>query len=365
MEIKVFKNGYVKTIEKKLGCSYTEINNEKNRVNAVTAIAAISRGKDKSNNPKKRYEHLLKEASPNIDFFELMRLEENNETVDKVAGRPLEYCPVVITAFHNVYVDESGNHIAELSIPLRDGNLIMSHKDFNNLIGKFSYIEEHVHNIWSVYTNARTLINAGIEESRIPYNRPIELINYFITELKVPYFVFAQMRTHGLLSQVAVSERVTEENEYWLPEDIVERISKSNLPIRAVMQGSKNKDEAYERLYQAFFNGISINAGKEILKSLGYKKEIYNRFPSFLKYKTFIIGGWLNNPYQWGHFLLEREAFEKVSSSWTQEQTKEAAKAIRELIEKYVDGMNFTLSYSVDDNQFVPNEIKQGDNNEI
>jgi len=367
MKIDLWKKGYVKTIEDKLGCSYCEINASKeNRINAVTSIAAISRGKDKSKNPEKRYQHLLKEAAPNYSFFDLLELEEKGDKLEKVAGRPLEFCPVIINGYNIISETEYGIPYAELRLSLKDKEVLhISHKDFNNTIGKFSYVEENIPDVWEIYTNARALLNAGIDESRIPFNRPTELINYFIIELKVPYFVFAQMRTHGLLSQVAVSERVTEEEDYWLPDDILKRVSESNNPIRGLLQGVKDKKEAEERLYQLFFNGLTVKGGKEILKALGYKKEIYNRYPSFLKYKTFIIGGWLNNPYQWGHFLLEREAFNELLSSWTQEQTKEAAKAIRKVIEKYLTDMNFTLTYTIDKNtgQFIPKNIKK-DNNE-
>jgi len=352
MEVKLWKDGYVKTIEDKLGCKYNEINTSKdNRISSVTSIAAISRGKDKSNNPEKRYKHLLKEAAPNVDFYKLMELEENNEKIEKVAGRPLEFYPVVIKAFNIINHNENNIPYTELKIVLKDNKeLIMDYKDFINNIGKFSYIEENIPGLWDVYTNARTLINAGIDETNIPFNRKVDLFNYFVVELKVPYFVFAQMRTHGLLSQVAVSERVTEEEDYWLPDDILERVSKSNNPIKGVLQGAKNKEEAEARLYNVFFNGLTVKSGKEILKSLGYKKEIYNRYPSFLKYKTFIIGGWLNNPYQWGHFLLEREAFDKVLSSWTQEQTKETAKAIRNVIENYLSNLNCEVKNNIEKN---------------
>jgi len=366
MKVELWDSGYVRTIEDKLGCSYCEINsNRENRVNAVTSIAAISRGKDKSKNPEKRYQHLLKEAAPNYSFFDLLELEEKGDKLEKVAGRPLEFCPVVINGYNIISDIESNIPYAELRLRLKDGEaLSMSHKDFSNTIGKFSYIEENIPDVWEIYTNARALINAGIDESKIPFNRPTELLNYFIVEVKVPYFVFAQMRTHGLLSQVAVSERVTEEDEYWLPSDLVDRVSKSNNPIKGILQGAKNKQEARERLYHLFFNGLSANNGKEVLKSLGYKKEIYNRYPSFLKYKTFIIGGWLNNPYQWGHFLLEREAFDRVLSSWTQEQTKETAKAIRKVIEDYLNKLNLSLTYKIDEKtgQFIPGKLRKDDN---
>ena len=360
MKIKLWDKGYVKTIEDKLGCMYFEINkNRTNRVNAVTSIAAISRGKDKSNNPEKRYQHLLKEAAPNYDFFQLLNFEEEEVKLEKTAGRPLEFCPVVLTVYEMIDDYETGYPQTEMRIPLKNNEIkIMNVTDFSNKIGEFSYICEEIPGVLSVYTNARTLINAGIKEEDIPFNRSTELLDYFIAEIKVPYFVFAQMRTHGLLSQVAVSERVVDVEEYWFPEDLVDRVSKSNLPIKAVLQGAKDKEEAKARLENMFLNGISVNAGKGILERLGYKKEIYNRFPSFLKYKTFIIGGWLNNPYQWGHFLLEREAFDKLLQSWVQDQTKETAKALKQLIINYLQNMQLSIKVDTKNNKIDYTSLK-------
>jgi len=340
MEIKLWDKGYVKTIEDKIGCKYNEINtNKENRIKAVTAIAAISRGKDKSTNPEKRYQHLLKEAAPNINFYDL-----ENASYDKLehtAGRPLEFCPVVfdvdtITSFK---IDEEGNNISPI--------------DFCNNISKFGYIEtsdDKSSDMGKLYINVRALINAGIKEEYIPYNKPEELKDYFIAEIKAPYFVFAQLRTHGLLSQVAVSERVAKSEDVWLPEDIFDRLAKDDIPVwdtiakLCASYDKENltfhidlaiKEKSYERLIY-MFKVLPIDAVQNILKDLGYKREIYQRWYNHMLYKTWIIGGYLNNPYQWGHFLLEREAYDNLLKSWVQPQTKEVAKAIRKLILEYL-----------------------------
>ena len=39
-------------------------NNEYNRIKFVTDLASVSRGKDESKNPEKRYNSLLREAAP-------------------------------------------------------------------------------------------------------------------------------------------------------------------------------------------------------------------------------------------------------------------------------------------------------------
>ena len=336
MEIKLWNDGYVKTIEDKLNVNYRNINsNEENRKLTVTSIAAISRGKDKSNNPDKRYQHLLKEAAPNISFYDLENM--NYDKIEHVAGRPLEYCPIVLgykREFDMVYlIDLDNNNIIDKIHELK----------FMNDIVKFSHMTYN-----KLYTNLRALYNAGIEYDKIPYNKENE--DYFICEVKAPYFVFAQMRTHGLLSQVAVSERVVDSEELWLPEDIFDRIKKNEnalwymIPKLPAMYNKENitfhldlaiREKSLDKLIYVL-KTLPIDIVQGILKDLGYKKEVYQRWYNHMLYKTWIIGGYLNNPYQWGHFLLEREAYDNLLKSWVQEQTKDTAKAIRRLILDYL-----------------------------
>lgn len=378
MEIKLWNNGYVKTISDKLGCEYYQINtNKENRINAVTAIAAISRGKDKSTNPVKRYEHLLKEAAPNIDYYTLTAFSEGDIKIEKAAGRPLEYCPVVLTAVVDLKeIDGSYISYPVIKMSLNGKDKKMGLTEFMNKIGKFSYVDAEQFDLYTIYTNARTLVNAGIPEEDIPFNRFTELLDYFVVEVKTPYFVFAQLRTHGLLSQVAVSERVTEEDEYWLPVDSLDKV-KSILTCSYIEDLKLNcvgcdyckyatriqKATSIQEL-AAIFLELPVGKVKDILKTAGYKKEIYNRWPNQMKYKTFIIGGYLNNPYQWGHFLLEREAFENVLKSWVQPTTKETVVAIKELIEKYLKSIDLRFAYDIvsDGTKVMPvitNNIKE------
>jgi len=337
IEVKLLKDGYVKSIEDKLGCSYNDVNaTHENRVNAVTSIAAITRGRDKSNNPEKRFKALMKEAAPNYSIQNLLEYSKDPDKYRflfrKVSGRSLEYIPVVTKFIRDKLEGEDVVKLMSL-----DGEIItlMTDVRFDNEILKFSYREDN-----KLYTNARTLLNAGIRYEDIPYNKEDEINdNYFIAEVKTPYFVFAQLRTHGLLSQVAVSERVVEVDEYWIPDDLEDRLlelqSKENdldfytyALINAINMG--NDIKSY------LFNNLPVKTLTELLKKLGYRKEVYNRFPNMVKYKTFIIGGWLNNPYQWGHFLLERNAFDELFKGGVQKETEITAKAIREVIEGYL-----------------------------
>lgn len=310
-------------IEDIIGCKYSEINmNEENRINAITAIAAISRGNDKSKNPLNRYKALLKEAGGNENYTSLKFMDDCQMTkkIDKAPGRPLEFLPVVV------------------SISFMPDNLVglYTKKTFNtlnlntflNYVMPFSYIDEN-----KLYTNARALLNAGIKYENIPYNNSGELKDYFITKASAPYFTFAQVRTHGKLSQIAVSARVVGEDEYWLPEDIVNRVYDNikNEMLPLLQRNDYTKESVLEYLLN-----LKINEARDYLKSLGYKKEIYNRWPNHMEMKTWMIGGYLNDDKQWGHFLLEREAYPHLYKSWVQKQTKDLTVKIKKIIDSYI-----------------------------
>ena len=302
--------------------------NEEQRVNIVTKVAAISRGKDKSNNPVLRYSKLLRESAPNFDIETFMKTN-GFKTVKPNAGRPLEFAPVKLEVHR-------GDNNTCYFIESKTGFLAIEKDIFLNDIMPFSYIEDEM-----LYTNIRALVNAGIPYNAIPYN---VVDNYRILKVSAPYFVFAQIRTHSRLSQVAISARVTTTDDYWLPDDILERISnsttlKSSLPTifinnKEVIQGkaifkAKTNDEVIAVLQQ-----LPIFLGINILKHLGYKKEIYNRWPQHLKMTNWIIGGFLNDPKSWGHLILEREVIPEAYSSWVQETTKEVSALILETLNR-------------------------------
>ena len=316
---------------------YGEYNlNEENRAEAVTTIAAISRGLDRSKNPKARMKKLLKEAAPDLSYTEIL------STTDKlkgVAGRPLEYAPVIVKYRHDTLYTLDGNLIA-----------IITNEDLFKLI-RHSYCKSEIELglRLTIYTNARALLHIGIRYEDIPYldMSKVDIRDrYFVCKVKAPYFVFAQIRTHGLLSQVAVSARVTEDDEYWLPDNIIDKLQE-NLDQKFIDLNDLNcfqyeqckygdrllASKSIEEVKEIFLE-LPIDKVKVILKHIGYKAEIYNRWPSFMEYKSWMMGGWLIDPKGWGHFLLEREAYPDRISSWVQEETKITANLIRKLIEK-------------------------------
>jgi len=263
------------------------------------------------------------------------------------------------------------SNYCSLDSPKMVTNIELTNEDYEELIEYFTTHREEISNllydnymynelgvseddftitkIKILWTNLRALVNAGIDYDLIPYNSEISkmlLKTYFIAKLTVPYFSFAQLRTHGQLSQVAVSERYAVENEVWLPDDLIDRIKTTDVKLRAskwikdlVTKSSNDNTDEVEILLdlrEILVNDLTIPEVKSFLKELGYHKEIYNRWYNHMKFKSFIIGGYLHDPYQWGHFLLERNAFPELGiGSGTQEVTAKAVRKLRDLIENY------------------------------
>lgn len=351
--------------------------NLENRMKSVTDIAAISRGKLGSTNPNLRFKHLLKEAAYNYSVDVLHEcshdvLPEVDERLVNTAGRPLEFCPVVLTItnldpYKQVYTLTSLN-----------GDIIIDEIEDVDLFQllRFSYVDENR----IIYTNYRALYNFllgyfkkyGISknpEDVIPFlTYENEAKKYRVLRVKAPMFVWAHFMTHTQLSKISQSDRVAEQEDYWLPEDIHDRIQELDISTLESMEdvhfaktikdfrsvymaafhsvpngfcgsGLHEEDikrrlrESFDILTSHFLNLLSQDYVQSFLKLLGYKREIYSRAPYYFKYKEFVIGGWMNDPYAWGHLLLERDGYSEIRKSWTQKETKEFSIAIREILE--------------------------------
>jgi len=322
--------------------------NETTRVNIVTQVAAITRGRDKSNNPIKRYKRLLAEAAPNPSVI-YTRPELGDDAVitkyakksrnllpyskqEKLsievteglkASRVLEFVPVVFK------IRFESNKVI---LYLRDSSLIFRIEDFNNKLGRFGFIHDN-----KFYTNLRAVYNTGNGYDSIPYNTPDETKYFKVFKIRAPHFVFDQIYTHTMLSKVAVSERVVDQDpgefEYYLPDDIVERVkNKLHEDIKTFAKLSDNEKENLKEIIRVFTKFMSVDEVKEYLKCLGYKKEIYNRWSYGLKYKTWFMAGWIIDTAAWPHFLLEREAFPELHKSWVQKDTALVAKSIKDIL---------------------------------
>ena len=294
IEIGKHSGGYIEYLDP----TYSN-RNESERINWTTQLAAISRGKDKSANPQKRYKALMTEA-------------EGGKP-----SRPFEFMPVTFNA---------NNH------ELRDG---ITDEQAIRMAG-FSYFDL-ASNI--VHTNMRALVEAGIDYKKIPFNEKI--VGFAAFRLKAPMFVWAQIVTHTQLSTESQSDRVAEETDYWVPDDLEERLNEDTQERRDLVSSFTmdyipfgDKFETYD-FVDWMLNHAPQNKVQLFLKSLGYKREIYSRAPYYFKMKEFVITGWANNDDAWPHFLRERNAYmdDGGPKNWTQPETQEYAYAIRQLIE--------------------------------
>lgn len=300
-------------------CSVEEIKIEGRDVKeVVTSIAAISRGKDKSNNPEKRWEHLLKEAAMGT------------------AGRPLEYYPAI---FEVVFYSHMVNVIPYGILDDRYKIKNMDTLDFINKISRYSHLARLGDDRYILYTNYRTMLNAGWKVEEIP---PLPegwyKDGFKIVKIRCPFFVWAQLMTHTRLSKISQSDRVSGSDEYWLPDDIFiriknkrEELSGTSLYYDRVLSNVKLNDR--DSLLNSIINDVSQNDAQEFFKELGYPREIWSRAPYYFKMKTFIMGGWSHDPAVWKNLFLERGVCpEEWNKTWVQKETKEVVEMIKEIV---------------------------------
>lgn len=316
MKIDLYEDGigYVTDEVSTIPADESNLNME-NRIKFVTDVAAISRGKDKSNNPELRFKQLLTEGAYNTP------------------SRPLEFLPVKILE------DRYGDMYSTDEKEIYTKNTWDS---FHNNILKFSYIDGN-----ETFTNARTILKLLRNIEQVPFNTKEELKDFKIIKLKVPMFVWSQFMTHTQLSKESQSDRVSTENEYWLPKDLVERCKNFTEPspefiltyskcrissITMVINQIASKQLCRNEIVNLLINDVLNQTQVQLMfKMLGYKKEIYQRAPYYFKYKVFIMSGWKNDPFAWDNLLAERGAKDDWKN-WVQEQTKEATLAISKII---------------------------------
>lgn len=368
----------------------------------VTDLAAVSRGKSGSNNPSVRFKSLLKEAAPN-QFFTY----EENIDITPCASRPLEFLPIVVEFFR----DSDGlhpywclNNIKLVDTTFTDMSL------FNNIL-RFSYVVDSEDDYVKVYTNFRTLYNAGVQEENIPFAETLvypimkkdneeviatkemfipvvdvfgirdgnklkfdikellnneytvediiedvkaeccyveDYINFEAMKMNLPMFSWSQWpMTHTQLSKESQSDRVAENVNYWLPNDIIEKFNKYIIDtddelsaeaceqIESIQVITKSPDLKVKSKLQAIkdvmLHVLPQNRFQEILKAIGYKREIWSRAPYYFKYKEVVVTGWKNDPTTWQHSFLERNGYEQYHKNWTQKESQQIIKAVMEV----------------------------------
>ena len=313
----------VKTLEANL--------KEENRIKFVTDLAAVSRGKNESVNPKKRYEALKTEAALNT------------------ASRPLEFLPCIL----RYEIDyENNDGYDKVKLHCEHSTIKMPLEDFSNCIARFSYLDNG-----NIFTNMRTLINAGIPYEEIPYitKETENLYKYFkAIKLCIPMYIWSQWpMTHTMLSKESQSDRVATQNQYWLPTDFEKRLVDFILGENDlnVIGNDGNISTIFYTIFETYdalefpennfidvFKEHMINYFSQadvqlVFKTLGYKQEIWSRAPYYFKYKEVVVIGWNNDWTTWKHSFLERNVLPDQWKNWTQKETTQVLEAVRKVIE--------------------------------
>lgn len=303
-----FNKGYVTTDVSSVKV-YRSNTTKENRIKWVTDLAAVSRGKSESTNPTKRFNSLMKEAALGT------------------ASRPMEFLPVVLDQDRIRYLDKR-----IFSYESKESLL-------NNLL-RYSYCENG-----KVYTNMRALLNIGVKIENIPYNDEEDLKDFKAIKIKVPMFIWSQLMTHTALSKESQSDRVAEENDYYLPTDFVTRVSNLKIDTTKLQDLSKSnpilagkiidlrlkiKDE--NEIFNCLFNNFSQHELFFLFEFLDYKREIWSRAIYYFKYKVMIMTGWSNDPSTWKHLFIERNCVPELWKNWTQKETQIVVEKIKSVL---------------------------------
>jgi len=213
------------------------------------------------------------------------------------------------------------NYIAELSSVVRDQSPKSAEKLFNRLLSesvgdKASRVLEYIPCIvdldlysqdipskWAgnhydilqwfgfsdgeyYYTNARELLNWGWSIESVL--KRVDFTHYKVFKCETPYFVYGQVSTHNQLTTVSHSQRYAEcDRGYWMPPEVSEYLTQESWNVRV--------------------ETFRPNELKTLMKKCGVtRKEVFDRGMDMLQNRVFVIGGYTNNPYAWGHFLEQR-----------------------------------------------------------
>jgi len=253
-------------------------------------------------------------------WFNIFVAKEYTQDCEVRCGpsRPLENIPV------KIYLEELEGGIWKIFAHHLDEEPILTTSTDRILdLMRHAYSSPMSDNFYVVHTNMRNLLQFGIDEKDIPYDSDIPQFVSF--RIRAPYFVFAQIRTHGQLTQIAQSDRWSKENEYWLPADIEDRFKEKGI-LHADREGILK-----------YLLSLPPLRAQEILKEAGYPLEIYQRWPNHMKFKEWTLSGYIDDDKSIMHFLLQRKAYPELIKDKTQAQTAQVSKMMRELLEWYME----------------------------
>jgi hypothetical protein len=179
-------------------------------------------------------------------------------------SRVFEYIPCVVKA----------------SMPM----LGLAEGDIQQLFGFF--VEE------AYFTNARELLNWGFS-----WNDIIPMVDFtFYRTVKVtaPYFIYGQLSTHTQITSVSHSARYSKADlGYWMPDEVA----------RHLYETENNAQKTWNEMVE-----YTTPYGLEkFMKEVGVTRmEVYARGKDMLANRVYTLGGYINNPNSWGHFLNQR-----------------------------------------------------------
>ena len=272
---------------------------EQGRIEAVSVVSNSVFGQNgKIINAQRLYERIKREAAMNTP------------------GRPFQFVPIVIKVskflcirpFKNFEFYKYGTFVKK------------KHRYFcTNLRNYLKY-------------NRNDVILDKIEDHENIYS------NFKVFKLKVPMFVRDQLMTHTTLSKVNQSNRVgkKESMEFYIPADLKERTYQFYLKQKhnKLIAHSINNKSSLEVFDQHFLKS-GIQAGQKRLQNVGYSKELYSRFPNQLKYGIMWIAGWYDDPNGLYNLFLQRNTIQDKWKNWTQHETFQYVKMMKELTEKH------------------------------
>ena len=161
------------------------------------------------------------------------------------------------------------------------------------------------------YTNARELLNWGDTIEDIL--GVVDFTNYRTYKCETPYFIYGQVSTHNQITSVSHSQRYAEcDRGYWWPQEFIKY-------HEATLEG-----------WNELVNHLSPPQLKNFMKNtLGIKrKEVWDRGSDMLQNRVFTLGGYINNPNAWPHFIKQR------TDLHTQLETQEFVQMIKKTQEK-------------------------------
>lgn len=182
---------------------------------------------------------------------------------------------------------------------------------FIQLFGFFTDAEKG----FTYHTNARELLNLGFTmEDIIP---KVDFTNYRVVKITAPYFIYGQISTHTQITSISHSNRYTDADMgYWVPDEVVSGADPST------------PDEEIQAWWDWLVTSSSKTTLEYQMKAHGVKRrEVYARGSDMLQYRVYTLGGYINNPNAWPHFINQR-----MRDPHTQLETRRLAELINKAI---------------------------------